>query len=619
MSNENRVLDFRKGACVVHKETVYKIINVIDLKKILAVNVSNNKKKVLDIVDLTVADGESLKEIDINAVSDKDLKIAKERYEAIEPFIDQPRGRKEIDKRAKQLGVSYTSIYRWLNDYESTHTLEGLLPAKRGVKKGHKSFDVHTESIIKKTIEDVYLTKQRLPIKKVILEVKRRCLQAGIKEIPHPNTIRNRINRIDTSLSLKKRGYTRKAKSQFEPKPGKFPDANYPLSSVQIDHTKVDLILVDDEHRKPIGRPWVTFAIDVYSRTILGYYLTLEAPSVTSVAMCVFNAILPKDKTLARLGVSGEWPIWGMMKCIHVDNGSDFRAESFSRACDQYGIILDYRPIEGPQFGGHVERLIGSFMKEVHTIPGTTFSNIQERTEYDSEKNAVMTFDEFESWLVNQICNVYHKSINRGIEMTPLKKWEIGIWGDGHDNPGIGIPKIYSNERKLRIDFLPMFKRTIQRTGVSIDNITYYSDVLRHFVNRYSSHSDKKKIQYIFKRDPRDISVIWFYDPDEQKYFDIPYANPSLPVMSLWDYKKARKEIKRLGKESYNELDIIEAYEELDRQVETSIKKTKKIRREAQAKKQRLKTTPKLEPEKLKIKSNKLVDVSEVDIEDDIS
>lgn len=90
-----------------------------------------------------------------------------------------------------------------------------------------------------------------------------------------------------------------------------FPDADYPLHCVQIDHTVVDLLIVDDEHRKPIGRPWVTVAIDVYSRIIMGCHLSLDAPSETSVALCVAQAIAPKEEFLLKHKIDAEWPVWG--------------------------------------------------------------------------------------------------------------------------------------------------------------------------------------------------------------------------------------------------------------------------------------------------------------------
>ncbi len=52
-------------------------------------------------------------------------------------------------------------------------------------------------------------------------------------------------------------------------------------------------------NRQPIGRPYLTLAIDVFSRVVVGYYLSLDAPSVMSIAMCVSQAVLPKEKWLA--------------------------------------------------------------------------------------------------------------------------------------------------------------------------------------------------------------------------------------------------------------------------------------------------------------------------------
>jgi putative transposase len=43
---------------------------------------------------------------------------------------------------------------------------------------------------------------------------------------------------------------------------------DFPLDVVQIDHTLVDVIVVDSEHRQSIGRPWLTLAVDVASRAV---------------------------------------------------------------------------------------------------------------------------------------------------------------------------------------------------------------------------------------------------------------------------------------------------------------------------------------------------------------
>jgi putative transposase len=51
---------------------------------------------------------------------------------------------------------------------------------------------------------------------------------------------------------------------------------------------------------------------------------------------------------------------------------------------------------------------IGTLMGEVHLLPGTTFSSVAERDDYDSGKTAVMTIHELEAWLAWQIPGVYH-------------------------------------------------------------------------------------------------------------------------------------------------------------------------------------------------------------------
>ena len=147
----------------------------------------------------------------------------------------------------------------------------------------------------------------------------------------------------------------------------------------------MDIILVDDEHRRPIGRPWLTVAIDVYSRMITGFLLSLDAPSETSVALCVAQALLPKEELLLQRKLDAEWPVWGFPDVIHVDNGGEFRSDNFKKSCEAHGIDLEFRPVKRPNYGGHIERLIGTFMTEVHTLPGSTFSSPSKKGDLDPE------------------------------------------------------------------------------------------------------------------------------------------------------------------------------------------------------------------------------------------
>ena len=101
---------------------------------------------------------------------------------------------------------------------------------------------------------------------------------------------------------------------------------------MQIDHTPVDAIVVDEANRLPIGRPWLTLAVDVATRVVVGFYLSMEAPSSTSLALCLSQAILPKESWLKSRGLTCTWPVWGLPAAVHTDNGADFTAAALRRA-----------------------------------------------------------------------------------------------------------------------------------------------------------------------------------------------------------------------------------------------------------------------------------------------
>ena len=267
---------------------------------------------------------------------------------------------------------------------------------------------------------------------------------------------------------------------------------------------------------------------------------------------------------------------------IHVDNGADFRSLDLSKSCEAHGIALEFRPVGRPEFGGHIERVIGTFMKEVHGLSGTTFSNTKEKDTYQSEAEAVMTLDEFETWLINYIVNVYHKRTHSALGMSPVQKWRLGIFGD-KDHVGCGYPQMPVDEQTLLLDFLPSEKRTIQHNGVTIDGLRYYDVALNMYIN--DSDENGKSKEFLFRRDPRNIGKIWFYDPKLKHYFPIPFADQSLPDMSIWEYKQARQLLKDKNETLIHSQQINDALTEMREMVKQSAERTKKARRQAQRQK----------------------------------
>lgn len=583
LSAPRKRVEYRIGTYVQQEDGVYRILAIHDFETATGVHVETGRSKPLRLNGLDVVGSISSKELesrDMEGFSEGDLAEANRRLEVISPFLGSGSiGRAEVAARAKEFNVDQATLYRWLKRYRSTGVLESLIPLRRGWKAGRYRLDLERGRIIDEVIKDYYLSVQRPSAQKAILEIARRCLEHGLVA-PSGSAIRLRLSNIPEKLRLKGRGQKEKAANIFNPVPGKFPNANFPLSVVQIDHTPVDLILVDDIYRRPVGRPWLTLAFDVYSRVVTGYYLSFDPPSETSVAMCVSHSILQKEDWLALHQVDAKWPVWGIPQTIHVDNGADFRSENFKNSCGMYNIHLEYRPVKQPRFGGHIERMLGTLAREIHALPGTTFSSIKERDSYDSEKHASMTKSEFEKWLVTLICNVYHQRIHSSIGVSPLKQWDIGIFGNA-EIQGTGLPPTLTDRLRVLLDFLPSFQRTIQPIGVTIEGLTYYDDCLRHRINEFDRSSGSKRT-FVFRRDPRDISYVWFYDPDSNEYYRVPVADLSIPSMSMWEFKKVKEILRKEGISSENKVGMLRVLNDLRSQVAEASAKTKKARRQAQ-------------------------------------
>lgn len=568
------IVHFLKGEKVIYenKEVIITRMNTLDTVSIE--EISTGISHLVHVSNLKPIFNKKEKLDDINVLSEKKWELAQQRFELIKPIIDNPGNVDLVREISKESKKSVATLYRWVKLYKDYGTISSILGKPKTGGKGKSRLDPEQDEIIKKYIKSTFLNSSRTSIKKTIRLIISECYDKNIQP-PHSNTIRNRIKNLSEEEVMKKRVGIKEAGYKFNPIKNSFPGADYPLSVVQIDHTRVDLILVDEYYRKAYKRPWITVAIDVFSRMVIGFNLSFDAPGALGTGLCIAHSILPKEIWLEKIGVKSEWPCWGFMNTIHVDNAKEFRGKMLRMACKNYNINLEFRPIATPHFGGHIERLLGTFSKEIHDLPGTTFSSPELRKNYDSEGRASLTISEFEKWLTLYITKIYHVKEHSALGMSPLNKYKEGVIGT-RETPGIGIiPRVF-NERKLRLDFMPFEERTVQEYGVLIDHITYYHDVLRRFIH---SKTDNSKSKFIFRRDPRDISVIYFYDPELKEYFDIPYRDTSLPPISIWEFNDVIRTLKK-NKTPINERNIFSTYKEMDEIEKKAIRETRKRKHE---------------------------------------
>lgn len=562
-------IELKIGSVVFYNNEQCKIIRIISINQ---VEIENLVTQEILFVGLNELSSKIINPVNtknyLDNYSEQEWEEANKRYEIIKDLVFIKRTKDEVEVIGKKHGYSYVTLYEWIKLYEQTSELSSLVPntSKRG-KKGSR-LNSKVDEVINEVLEDLYLNKQRYSFRRIFNKIYTSCKHQNLIP-PHENTIRNRIETLDPKNVIKRRKGYKEAQKQFDNFEGEFPEGNYPLEFIQIDHTPLDIRVVDNIYRKPIGRPYLTLAIDVYSRMIAGIYVSLQAPGYYNVSQCLYSVFTQKEQMLHKYNIDGDWNIFGVPRIIGVDNGADLVSSDMQRVCDEYGITLMKRPVARPQFGAHVERVLGTINQEVHNLAGTTFSNITEKGTYKSDKEAMYTLDELKEWLLHYIVNIYHKKYHSGIEMTPEQKYIQGLMGDD-ENAGIGfLPSVIDNINEVKISLLPTEYRTVQKDGITLDGISYYSDVLRHWIGK--TNSEKSKIKHKIKRDPLNLQKIYFYDPELKEYFEIPYRKLSAPIMTLWDLYAVKKHLKDRKITNYSEDDIFEAYEQLSK-IEKDVK-----------------------------------------------
>ncbi|WP_419737517.1 Mu transposase C-terminal domain-containing protein [Pseudomonas sp. COR18] len=591
------------GALVAHGDSAYRISQILDFRTVVGIEVESGRAAALPIEGLRTIKRETVEGLyanyDLALIGSEDWAEAQKRFAAIEPLLGSVViGRRDVEARSAVVGVDVATLYRWIKRYKDWGEKLALIPRRRGWKGGNSRLSDEANKIIEDVIRNFFLKTHRPTVLATINKIVEACEAAQIPP-PGVTAIRARIKGIPDKAYLRGRGYAELARNKYTPTPGSFPGADYPLAVVQIDHTPMDIILVDDIHRRPIGRVWITFAIDVYSRMITGYYLSLDAPAGISVAMCVAHSILPKENWLIAHGVDGEWPVWGIPKILHADNGPDFQSEDVKRSCSNIGIENQFRPVKRPRYGAHIERLMGTFAQTLKDMPGRTYSNQADRAGYDSEKHSALTFDEFETWLIREIL-IYNEEYHSKIYMSPSRKWHIGIFGNSDHDPLVGIPPRPTDPFTLQRDFLPSFDRTVQHYGVQID-LMYYSEALRPWINAKDKDTGKART-FVFRRDPRDISYIWFFDPLLKQYFKVPASNQAFPAASIFEFKAAKKRAVDEGHAAINE-PLLKRYILENRELVANAEAhTAKTRRQAQRNRNHAKGKTPAEPSPQKTK-----------------
>jgi len=352
------VVDIRIGARVVYDQQPYTIIMVGGSKAVLQSDDGNSVEVAIDALEklainqhLTTATdvtspGEPLR---LSDFTEEELGTALSRIQDLENVTNPNRTQR---RHLKALALAKLT---------GTDELVALIPRLRNRGNRTPRLTEAQEAAIQDVIRGHYLTSVAPNAQHTYQQLKAECAQRGITPPSYP-TLVARTKAVKQQIADRARHGNRVAYQNSEFVPVLYADTPVHgsrfLQYVHMDHTALDIELVSLKTGKTLGRPWLSVAIDAYTRRIVGMYLSYDPPSYRS-NMMLLRDIVKRYRRLPQF--------------IVVDNGADFRSQDFDHFAALMQIHIRFRPAGRPRHGSVMERIFGHIHTEyVHNLAGNT-------------------------------------------------------------------------------------------------------------------------------------------------------------------------------------------------------------------------------------------------------
>ncbi|HJO92887.1 MAG TPA: DDE-type integrase/transposase/recombinase [Victivallales bacterium] len=286
----------------------------------------------------------------------------------------------------------------------------------------------------------------------------------------------------------------------------------------QIDATIADFSLVSSKDRtKIIGKPTLYFAIDVFSRMIVGFYVGLEPASWLCALLTIENCTKNKDELLIEYGLKNNyddniWPCKYLPDAFLADRG-ELEGYNIENLINDFGVRIENTPPYRADLKGIVERLFKTIQEKLKAhIPGYMHKDHKTRGSKDYRLDAIICIDAFIKILIIEIIDYNTNHYITGYDMDsdmirdtvqpiPIKLWRWGIKNRS------GKLKEFPRD-KITFSLLPKDKAQVTSKGVLFKNCYYLSEDTNYDIWLMQARSKTWKIDISY--DPRTVNFIYY-------------------------------------------------------------------------------------------------------------
>jgi putative transposase len=361
---------------------------------------------------------------------------------------------------------------------------------------------------------------------------------------PCLDTFRRRIHRLPDAYIRRGRHGEDIATKEFKALNGGL-DIVAPLEQIQIDEARLDLrtlleisscyssLTEEEKEVVAIVRLWITAAIDVATRKILGLRIHHSAPSSAS-AIATLEMVTRDKSPLARhLDCESDWSEHGNLAGVSSDSATWLTAD------DVHAVIIDaggdvFHPQAGvPGARGAIERWMRTQSRQSLVFwSGRTWGSPAERG--DRNQEVKLCYDQASALLYRYLIDVYPNQPHFALlDECPNDAWRR-------------LQKMFKPTPPLSPDlrrhiFGQKAPRIISRGGVVFLGIRYSSEAMQQLFR----HKEDTEVE--IRVDRFDLGKISVYH--DKGWLSVRSVHPEFAGMSVWMWMAFNRRLKLLNRE----------------------------------------------------------------------
>lgn len=410
---------------------------------------------------------------------------------------------------------TYETGKSWQAKHEEHTNDTKLLVINHRTQYRKPRMNARKREIMHETIRDIQNSRACATIRAGYLELRLRFQeewphltedQVELK-MPSESSYRREVKKYDPDQTQRARSNSTQSRKNSS-HGGKIQYPDLIGGMMQVDSTKLDV------HIKVEGvsvgvRPWLTVVIDVFTRVIVGWHLSLSAPSANSVK----NAILMASTDHAYYRRAK--PI-----TLYHDNGREHKNKIITHLSSDIGFDMQAGSPYYPNNQGHIEANFGSMNRRlIHLMGGTTFGKLAQNRPYASEKHPVYDLATCRA-RIEEYIDIYHDLPHSGLNgMAPHQKWDMAVAEDPLRLPETITEEFAESLRLIAVD-CTIYKDNV----VQHQKLQWKSPNLIGLKNELEDRGRQAKL-YI---DPSDLSTAYVAHPSRtRKKIPVDATNPT--------------------------------------------------------------------------------------------